>query len=127
MATIMAVQPGKKAGRWRDRKSGQIAISLVRAAAWLYAVTLVCLTVGPASARPEIPMPLHLEHGTAFGFLGLLFSIGYHSRGLPISFAGVGFTAALEVFRSGCQGDMQGRSTLQCVRRVSASDLVRDS
>jgi VanZ family protein len=86
-------------GCWRDRKGGQMTTRLVRAAAWFYAVALVCLTVGPASVRPEIPMPLHLEHVAAFGFLGLLFSTGYHSRGLLISFTGVGFTAVLEALQ----------------------------
>jgi hypothetical protein len=98
-ATIMAVQPEKKGGCWRDRKSGQMTTRLVRAAAWFYALALVCLTVGPASVRPEIPMPLHLEHVAAFGFLGLLFSTGYHSRSLLISFTGVGFTAVLEALQ----------------------------
>jgi VanZ family protein len=69
---------------------------LVRAAAWLYAGALVCLTLGPASIRPETPMPHDLEHLAAFGFSGLLFSIGYRSRTALVLLAGVGFAALLE-------------------------------
>jgi VanZ family protein len=72
---------------------------LVRAVAWLYAGALICLTLGPASVRPETPMPLYLEHVAAFGLSGLLFSIGYRSRAVFVPLAGIGFAALLEVLQ----------------------------
>jgi VanZ family protein len=69
---------------------------LVRAVAWLYAGALVGLTLGPASVRPETPMPPYLEHVAAFGFSGLLFSIGYRSRPALVLLVGIGFAALLE-------------------------------
>lgn len=74
-------------------------IQLVRAAAWLYALALIFLTLGPASARPETTMPLYMDHVAAFGVSGLLFSIGYRRRGAMVSLTGVGFTAILEALQ----------------------------
>jgi VanZ family protein len=95
----MAMESGKKGGWGRDRKSDQVATRLVRAGAWLYAVALVFLTLGPASVRPGTTIPFYLEHVAAFGLSGLLFSIGYRSRGVLIALTGVGFTAVLEALQ----------------------------
>ena len=72
---------------------------LARAIAWLYAGALVFLTLGPPSVRPETPMPHYLEHLAAFGLSGLLFSIGYRSRYVLVTLAGVCFTALLEALQ----------------------------
>jgi VanZ family protein len=72
---------------------------LVRAMAWLYAVTLVFLTLGSPSVRLGTEMPHDLEHLAAFGVSGLLFSIGYRSRRLLVLLAGVVFSAVLEALQ----------------------------
>jgi VanZ family protein len=72
---------------------------LVRTMAWLYAVVLIFLTLGPPSVRLEAEMFHDLEHLAAFGVSGLLFSIGYQSRRLLVLLAGVGFTAVLEALQ----------------------------
>jgi VanZ family protein len=41
-------------------------------------------------------MPPYLEHVAAFGFSGLLFSIGYRSRRALVLLAGIVFAALLE-------------------------------
>jgi hypothetical protein len=77
---------------------------LVRAVAWLYAGALVFIILGPASMRPETPMPLSLEHAVAFGLSGLSFSIGYRSHRLLLSLAGIGFAALLEFLQMWAPG-----------------------
>src|SRR6266851_2478560 len=72
---------------------------LVRPAAWLYAGALMCLTLGPASVRPETAMPPYLEHLAAFGLSGLLFSIGYRSRGFLLVLCGGAFAALVEILQ----------------------------
>jgi len=73
---------------------------LARIAAWLYAAALVFLTLGPPDVRLKTAMPHDFEHLAAFGVSGLLFSIGYRSRCLPVLLAGVGFTVVLEALQS---------------------------
>jgi VanZ family protein len=77
----------------------QMITLLARAGAWLYTGALVCLTLGPPSARPETPIPHDLEHLGAFGLSGLLISIGYRSRYVLIPLAGVGLSAVLEALQ----------------------------
>jgi VanZ family protein len=72
---------------------------LTRAIAWLYAAGLVFLTLGSPRYRFETVLPHNGEHLVAFGISGLLFTIGYRSRPLLVSLAGVGFVAALEVLQ----------------------------
>ena len=72
---------------------------LTRAIAWLYAAALVLLTLGSPRYRFETVLPHNVEHLVAFSISGLLFSIGYRSRPLLVSLAGVGFVAALEVLQ----------------------------
>jgi VanZ family protein len=77
---------------------------LARAMAWLYAVALVFLTLGPPGVRLETAMPHDLEHMAAFGISGLLFSIGYGSGGPLVLLAGVGLTVVLETLQIGAPG-----------------------
>jgi len=70
---------------------------LLRPVAWLYAVALMLLTLGPASVRPETAMPPYLEHLAAFGISGLLFVAGYRNRGMLLMLYGGAFAASLEV------------------------------
>jgi VanZ family protein len=72
---------------------------LTRAIAWLYAAALVFLTLGSPRYRFETELPHNVEHLVAFAISGLLFSIGYRSRPLLVTIAGIGFVAALEVFQ----------------------------
>jgi VanZ family protein len=44
-------------------------------------------------------MPPYFEHMAAFALAGLLFSFGYHFRGVLISLTGVGATALLEALQ----------------------------
>src|SRR5712691_3939694 len=77
----------------------------LRAAAWLYAVVLMVLTLVPASFRPVTAMPPYLEHLAAFGALGFLLVAGYGNRGMLLIFYGGAFAAFLEF----CQIWVPGR------------------
>ncbi len=68
----------------------------LRAAAWLYAVVLMFLTLVPASVRPETAMPPYLEHLAAFGVWGFLLVAGYGNRGMLLIFYGGAYAAFLE-------------------------------
>jgi len=72
---------------------------LIRVATWLYVGVLICLTLGPASVRPDIRMPHCLEHLAAFGLSGLFFSIGYRFRSTLLGLWGGAFTAFLEILQ----------------------------
>jgi VanZ family protein len=72
---------------------------LTRAIAWLYAAALVFLTLGSPKYRVETMLSHNGEHLVDFSISGLLFSIGYRSRPLRVSLAGVGYPAALEVLQ----------------------------
>ena len=76
-----------------------MADRLLRAVAWLYAGALVYLTLGPPYVCPETPLPFYLEHVAAFLISGLLFSIGYRTRGVLVSLAGISFAALLEALQ----------------------------
>src|SRR5215471_1398074 len=67
-----------------------------RAIAWLYAASLVFLTLSPPRNRFETVLSHNVEHLVAFSISGLLFAIGYRSRRLLVPLAGVGYVAALE-------------------------------
>jgi hypothetical protein len=49
---------------------------LLRSLAWLSAVALILITLGPARIRPETVMPSYLQHLVAFGVSGLFFVAG---------------------------------------------------
>jgi hypothetical protein len=68
----------------------------LRAAAWLYAIVLMLLTLGPASIRPQTAMPPYLEHLAASGVLGFLLAAAYGNRGMLLLFYGGAFAAFLE-------------------------------
>ena len=89
---------------------------LLRPAAWLYAVGLILLTLGPAGVRPETAMPHYLEHLAAFGISGLLFVAGYRDRGVLLIFFGAAFAASLEVLQVWAPG-----------RHARITDLATDA
>jgi VanZ family protein len=66
-------------------------------AAWLLALTIVILSLGPPSFRPTTGAPHNVEHLLIFLATGVAFGLGYPRRFWFHSMALLAFAAAIEV------------------------------
>lgn len=72
-------------------------MKILRAPSWCIIVTLVALTIVPASERPVIGLPHAIEHLLAFGLAGLTFALAYSGRLRAFLPGAVAFALALEL------------------------------
>jgi VanZ family protein len=70
-----------------------------RIAAWLLAVTIIVLSVVPASLRPETDIPHSLEHFAAFFVTGAAFGFAYRRRAVAVAFALVLYSGLIETIQ----------------------------
>jgi VanZ family protein len=68
-----------------------------QAVAWLLAVAIVMLSLGPPSTRPVTGAGHNLEHLLIFAAMGVAFCFGYPRRFLLLPIALLAFTAAIEL------------------------------
>jgi VanZ family protein len=65
--------------------------------AWLLALTIVLLSVGPPSTRPVTGTNHNFEHLAIFLTMGTAFGFGYPRRVMLLPIALIGFSAAIEI------------------------------
>jgi VanZ family protein len=70
---------------------------LFQVAAWLLALTIVSLSLGPSSTRPVTGAGHNLEHLLIFLATGAAFGLGYPRRSWLLAIALPAFAAAIEV------------------------------
>jgi VanZ family protein len=66
-------------------------------AAWLLALTIVLLSLGPPSTRPVTGTGHNFEHLAIFWVTGAAFGFGYPRRVIVLPLALIGFSAAIDI------------------------------
>ena len=66
-------------------------------AAWLLALTIVLLSLGPPSTRPVTGTGHNFEHLAIFLATGAAFGFGYPRRVIVLPLALIGFSAAIDI------------------------------
>ena len=70
---------------------------LFRVVAWLLAMAIILLSIGPASTRPVTGAGHNLEHLLIFLAMGGAFGLGYPRRFTLLPIAMLAFSAAIEI------------------------------
>jgi VanZ family protein len=79
-----------------------------RIVAWLLTLTILVLSLGPASLLPETRIPREVGHFTIFAAMGFAFGLGYARRYAAIAIVMLIFAGAIETL----QLFVPGRSAL---------------
>ena len=99
--------------------------------AWLLALTIILLSLGPPSTRPVTGTGHSFEHLAIFLATGAAFGFGYSSRGMVLPLALVGFSAAIEIAqmlvpgRHARLGDFLADAAASCLGVAVSLLLVR--
>jgi VanZ family protein len=91
-------------------------INAFRIASWLLTITIVVLSLVPASLRPETDVPHDLEHFAIFVASGIAFGIGYSRRPGLVALWLVIFAGAVELAQLAIPG-----------RHARLSDFIVDA
>ena len=76
---------------------GRKAQTLFQVAAWLLALAIIVLSLGPPSIRPITAAGHSLEHLLIFLATGVAFALGYPRRFWLLAIALLAFVAAIEI------------------------------
>ena len=99
-----------------DPRMRFLVINAFRIASWLLTITIVVLSLVPASLRPETDVPHDLEHFAIFVASGIAFGIGYSRRPGLVALWLVIFAGAVELAQLAIPG-----------RHARLSDFIVDA